>query len=347
VSSLRLILRSRVSPDPHHKISDDMTSTEACQEGETAQDPSRKTLAPLTFDVKFPCDTQLNFGSLTFAAREDRDLKMLPPEPAPEHLALASSAASGGSCSGSDPCARSYIRTAKIVRGILVVTSILRPLAGSSSSSTSTSAPDPDSSDDYPEIEASACGEPVEGGRLICMVIPNGDRSNNTSSRYPTIGRSEVFNARTPSGGLVWKLNPDFNAVRVQAIVETIQRMAPDGSPLAVLAQQGTEAANLVVAEKSAGFPRSEPSIGDNDRVRRALSEAASSASPNRRLSKHDVRRRITQNCVAREYVRERDDLHNIIEDWRHLMLRTPSPPQRSLAEDVALMGKSGFRALA
>jgi hypothetical protein len=64
------------------------------------------------------------------------------------------------------------------------------------------------------------------------MVAPNGDRLNNTSSRYPTIGRLEAFDARTPSGGLIQNLNQDFNVVRVQAIMETIQRMAPDGSPL-------------------------------------------------------------------------------------------------------------------
>jgi hypothetical protein len=54
---------------------------------------------------------------------------------------------------------------------------------------------------------------------------------------------------------LVQNLNPDFNVIRVQAIMETIQRIAPDGSPLALLAQQGVEAANLVVTEKSAGVP--------------------------------------------------------------------------------------------
>jgi hypothetical protein len=69
---------------------------------------------------------------------------------------------------------------------------------------------------------------------------------------------------------LVWNLNPDFNVVPVQAIMESIQRMAPDGSPLAVLAQQGDEAANLVVTEKSAGIPQMELSVGDNDRARRA-----------------------------------------------------------------------------
>jgi hypothetical protein len=119
---------------------------------------------------------------------------------------------------------RSYIQTAKIVRGILVVTSILRPLAGAST-------PDSDSSNEYPEIEASACGKAAEGGRLICMVALKGDSSNNTSSRYPTIRRSEAYDARTPSGGLIRNLNPGFNAVRVQAIMKTTQRMALDGSP--------------------------------------------------------------------------------------------------------------------
>jgi hypothetical protein len=40
--------------------------------------------------------------------------------------------------------------------------------------------------------------------------------------------------------------------------METIQRMAPDGSPLALMAQQEDETANLVVAEKSAGIPQKE-----------------------------------------------------------------------------------------
>jgi hypothetical protein len=87
-------------------------------------------MAPRTFDVKFTCGTQLTFRSLTFAVEEDGDLKMLPPGSALGHLALASLSTSGGSFSGSDPCARSYIRTVKIVRGISVVTSIFRPLVG-------------------------------------------------------------------------------------------------------------------------------------------------------------------------------------------------------------------------
>jgi hypothetical protein len=89
--------------------------------------------------------------------------------------------------------------------------------------------------------------------------------------------------------------------------------MAPDGSPLAVLAQQGREATNLIAAEKSVGVPRRESSFGGNDQARCARSEAASSASPNRRLSEHDVRRSITQSRAGREYGREQDDLYNII----------------------------------
>jgi hypothetical protein len=70
-------------------------------------------------------------------------------------------------------------------------------------------------------------------------------------------------------------------------------------------------------------------------------------ASPNRRLSEHDARWRITQNRATWEYDCERDDLRNVIEDRRRLMLRTSSPPRRSLVEDVAPIGKSGFCALA
>jgi hypothetical protein len=102
------------------------------------------------------------------------------------------------------------------------------------------------------------------------MVAPNGGQSHNSSSGYPTIGRSEAFNAQTPSAGLVQNLNPDFNAIRVQAIMETIQRMTPDGSPLVVLAQQGAKTVNLVVAEKSAGVPRKQSSDGHNLRARHA-----------------------------------------------------------------------------
>jgi hypothetical protein len=122
--------------------------------------------------------------------------------------------------------------------------------------------------------------------------------------------------------------------------------MAPDGSPLAFLAQQGAEAVNLVVAEKSASEPRREPSAGHNDRARRVRSEVASSASPNRHLAENDARWRITQNHNTREYDCNRDDLCNVIEDQRRIRDRTSSPPQRFLARGVTPIGRSGFRAL-
>jgi hypothetical protein len=110
--------------------------------------------------------------------------------------------------------------------------------------------------------------------------------------------------------------------------METIQRLTPDGSPLALLAQQGDEAVNLIVAKKLAGKPQREPSVGHNDRARHAQNEAASSASPNRYLAKNDVCRRITQNRNVKEYGHNYDDLRNVIEDRRRLWDRTPSPPQ-------------------
>jgi hypothetical protein len=296
-------------------------------------------MAPWTFDVKFPLGTKFTFGLLTFAAGEDGDLRMLPPGEATEHTAPSS--ALSGTQADSDFLDVLYIRTAKLVWGIPVVTTILRPCAGASSSSSSALSSDQGSSEDYPEIRVSTCGSSADISRLTFMVTPNEDQPRHSSSGYPTIGRSEASDAQTPSTGLIRNLNPDFNAVRVQAIMETIQRMAPDGSPLALLAQQGAEAVNLIIAEKLTGVPRREPSGGHNDRARCARSEVASSFSPNRRLAGNDARRRITQNRNVW------DDLRNVIEDRRRFRDRTPSPPRRQLVRDVTPMGRSGFRALA
>jgi hypothetical protein len=302
-------------------------------------------MAPWTFDVKFPLGTKFTFGSLTFTAGEDRDLRMLPLGEATEHTALSS--ASSETQADSDFFDGSYIRTVKLVRGIPVVTTILRPCARALSSSSSALSSDQGSFEDCPEIGVSTYGSSADISRIICMVAPNEDQPHHSSNGYPTIGRSEASDTRTPSTGLIRNLNPDFNVVRVQAIMETIQQMAPDDSPLALLAQQGAEAANLVIAEKSTGVPQREPSGGHNDWARRARSEVASSFSPNWRLVGNDARRRITQNRNVREYGRDRDDLQNIIEDWRHFQDRTPSPPRRKLVRGVTPIGRSGFRALA
>jgi hypothetical protein len=167
-------------------------------------------MAPWTYDVKFPLDTQFIFRSLTFAAGEDGELRMLPPRPAPERhwsthgqapWSPMTSSTSGGVCSSLNPFAGLYIRTAKIICGIPVVTSTLRPLVKASSSSSSAAPPDPDSSDDYPEFGISACGDSTGEGRLIIMVVSNGDSSYNSSSRYLTIGRSESSDTRRPMMG--------------------------------------------------------------------------------------------------------------------------------------------------
>jgi hypothetical protein len=160
---------------------------------------------------------------------------MLPPGEATDHTAPLS--APSETQADSDFFDGPYIRTVKLVRGIPVVTTILRPCAGASSSSSSALSSDQGSSEDYPEIGVSTCGSSADISCLICMVAPNEDQPRHSSNGYPTIGRSEASDARTPSTGLIRNLNLNFNVVRVQAIMETIQRMAPDGSPLALLAQ--------------------------------------------------------------------------------------------------------------
>jgi hypothetical protein len=148
-------------------------------------------MTPCMFDVKFFYGTQFTFGLLTFAAEEDRNLKMLPLGSAPECftpvygqapcLPVISSTISGG-CSGLDPYAGLHIRTVKLVRGIPIVTSIIQSSAGASSSSSSTAFPKQDSTDDYPEIEGSTCGDSTEESRLIVMVAPTGGTSQNSSN---------------------------------------------------------------------------------------------------------------------------------------------------------------------
>jgi hypothetical protein len=149
---------------------------------------------------------------------------MLLSGPAPECLVpvygqapyfSAISSTTGGACLDLNPYAVSHISTIKLVRGISIVTSILQPSAGASSSSSSEATHDQDSVDDYPEIRGSTCGDPAEEGRLIVMATPTGGPSQNSSSRYPTIERSEPSDARTPNDRMIWDLSPDFNAIQL------------------------------------------------------------------------------------------------------------------------------------
>jgi hypothetical protein len=124
--------------------------------------------------------------------------------------------------------------------------------------------------------------------------------SQNSSSRYPTIRGSKVFDVRTLSNKVVWNLNPDFHAVRLQTITESIQCMVPQDSPLVALAQQGAEAVGqIVTAEPLTGNHRGEPCIENRsaDRAKRTQSEEASSASGDRHLADNDAHiTQITQN---------------------------------------------------
>jgi hypothetical protein len=80
-------------------------------------------------------------------------------------------------------------------------------------------------------------------------MAPAGVPSQNSSSRYPTIDRLEASDAQMPNDEMIWDLNPNFNAMWLHTIMESIQRMSPKGSPLIALAQQGAEAANYIIAE--------------------------------------------------------------------------------------------------
>jgi hypothetical protein len=162
------------------------------------------------------------------------------------------------------------------------------------------------------------------------MVAPVGALSQNSSSRYLTIRGSEASDAWTPSDRPVWNLNPDFNAIWLQTIMESIQRMVPEGSPLISLAQQGAEAAGHVVAPaQSAGNQRGETSIGNrsDDQAKHPQSHKESLPSGNRNMVDNDTCWRITQNSQQRKYRRDRDDLRNVINERRHVRARSPTPP--------------------
>jgi hypothetical protein len=80
------------------------------------------------------------------------------------------------------------------------------------------------------------------------MVAPNRNLSHNSSSRHPTIGKSKVSDAWMPNDKMIQNLNLDLNVIQLQTIMESIQRMAHEGSPLVTLAQQRAEVMNVIVA---------------------------------------------------------------------------------------------------
>jgi hypothetical protein len=180
-----------------------------------------------------------------FVAGDDGSLELLTRGPAPRHHALiygqapylsTNPATSGRASSGLNPYAGPYYRSARMSRGLPIWKTILQPKAGASSSSSSRETLDRDYAEDYPKISSSACWNPAIEALHINMVGPARVDSQNSSSKYPTIGESEASYARTPSNNIVRNLNPDFNTVRLQTIMESIRWMVSPDSPLVALA---------------------------------------------------------------------------------------------------------------
>jgi hypothetical protein len=107
---------------------------------------------------------------------------------------LTCSSTSDDACSGLNPYVGPYYRATTTDQGNLIRMPIIQPSAGTLSSSTSTASPDQDSTNDYPEIGGSTYWNSANEGRLIIMVAPAKESLHNNSSRYPTIGRSEMSN---------------------------------------------------------------------------------------------------------------------------------------------------------
>jgi hypothetical protein len=139
-----------------------------------------------------------------FTTGKDGNLELLTPGAVPKHLASvygqapyypANSSTPVGAYSGMNPYAGPYYLAAMTSRGNPIEATISHPLARTSSSSSGIS-PDQDSTEDYPEIGGQLLLGPDERGLLNWHggLTPSG----NSCSRYPTIGRSETFDARTP-----------------------------------------------------------------------------------------------------------------------------------------------------
>jgi hypothetical protein len=216
-----------------------------------------------------------------FTTGEDKNLKLLTQGPAPKHPAPvyrkapyypADPSTSDGAYSNLNPYAGPYYLSTMTSLERPIRKTIIQPSTGASSSSSSGATPDQDSLEDYPKIGGSACWNPAIEAHHINMVGPVRGNSQISFSKYPTIGGSETSDARTPSNNIVQNLNPDFNIVRLQTILESIQRMVPPDSPLVALAQQGVEAAgNIAVVAPLAGNHRGESSSGirSNDKAER------------------------------------------------------------------------------
>jgi hypothetical protein len=142
-------------------------------------------MAPWTFSVMFPYDTQFIFESLMFTVGEDGNLELLTREPMPRHPApvygidlyylsdVPTSSTSGGARAYLNPCAGPYYFSTMTSQQCLIGTTIFLPSVGTSSSSFLGATPDRDSIEDYLEIGGSAYWNPAIKARHISMVGPD------------------------------------------------------------------------------------------------------------------------------------------------------------------------------
>jgi hypothetical protein len=141
---------------------------------------------------------------------------------------------------------------------------MFQPSTGMLSPTSSGASTNQDLAKDYPEIGGNIYWNPATEALRISMVGLGRAYSYNSSIKYPMIRGSTTSNAWTPSNQVVQNLHPDFNTIRLQTIMESIQRLAPKDSSLVALAQQGAEAVvQIAVVEPSRGDRCSEPSVGN------------------------------------------------------------------------------------
>jgi hypothetical protein len=195
-----------------------------------------------------------------FAAGEDRNLELLTRGltpchrmpvygEAPYYLTDPSTlSTSSGTHSGLSSYAGSYYLSPMMSQEYLIGTPIFQPSVGTLSSSSLRVFANRDFIKDYPEIRGSVYWNPVIESCRISMVVTTSAPSHNSSSRYPSIRGFEVFDARTLSNMIVQNLNSNFNIIRLQTIIESIQRMIPQDSSLLALAQQRAKAVGQIIA---------------------------------------------------------------------------------------------------
>jgi hypothetical protein len=121
-------------------------------------------MAPWTFKVKFPYDTQFLFKSLMFTTREGRTLELLTRDPVPSHhkpiyeeatyypADPSAFSASNGVCSGLNPCVEPYYLSTMTSQGYPIGMPIIQPQAGTLGLTSSVVSTNRDSIEDYHQM---------------------------------------------------------------------------------------------------------------------------------------------------------------------------------------------------